>query len=302
MNLKSILKDYEYYLKREKGYSINTINSYLKDISLYLDYLIKKNNINNIKEIKEEDILKYLKKLKKDNISSTSISRKISAIKNFHNFYKLEYDLKDVSFNIKTPKIEKKLPQVLSVEEINRLIDSIDLKTPIGLRNKALIETLYATGLRVSELLNIKLSDINLNKSYIITLGKGDKERKVIIGEYALQAIKTYILEARTKLLKGYNPYLFLNYKGEQISRQGFYKILDELRINANIDKEISPHTLRHSFATHLLQNGVDLRYVQELLGHTNLQTTQIYTHIAKDKLKETFLYANPRRKEDKDE
>ena len=204
----------------------------------------------------------------------------------------------DVSYDIKTPKLEKNLPSVLTVNEIVDLMNLVSGDEPLSLRNLALLELIYGSGLRVSELLNLNLQDIHFNAKYVKIVGKGKKERIVPINDMSIKAIKNYLANGRVHLVKEENNILFLNQYGNKLSRQGFFKILKKLANDAGINKEISPHTLRHSFATHLLESGIDLRSLQELLGHEDISTTQIYTHISKSHLKETYLKAHPRAKE----
>ncbi|MDY0278301.1 MAG: tyrosine recombinase, partial [Acholeplasma sp.] len=204
----------------------------------------------------------------------------------------------DYTKDIEAPKIEKKLPKVLSVEEVTKLFETIDTNTDLGIRNMALFELIYGSGLRVSELVEIKLKDLHISDSYISIIGKGDKERIVPISDIAVKSVKEYILKSREKLLKNKtSPYLFVNNTGEKLSRQGFFKLLKTIALKANIDNDISPHTLRHSFATHLLENGMDLRTLQTLLGHEDISTTQIYTHINNKRLKDVYENSHPRAK-----
>ncbi|MDL2292102.1 site-specific tyrosine recombinase XerD [Acholeplasma sp. OttesenSCG-928-E16] len=299
--MKYIIKDFVYYLKKEKGLSKNSIDAYERDIIQFFDYA---NDIYGIKKVKEVDrihIEAYLKKMKRKHISTKSIARKLTSIKNFFKFLLLEKEIEeDITKEFQTPKIEKHLPTVLSIDEVLSILEGIDLSTPLGLRNKALIELIYGSGLRVSELLNIELKDIHLNQAYVIVLGKGNKERMVPISDMAVKAIREYLLNGREKLKKIMRTdILFLNQSGTPLTRQGFFKVLKKLSKDANIDVECSPHTLRHSFATHLLENGIDLRSLQTLLGHEDISTTQIYTHISQKRIKEIYNETHPRAKEE---
>lgn len=297
--MKPVLKEYIYYLRRRKGLSENTIKAYERDLEDYLNHLIKYRNIVDIKNVNRRDILAYLKTLSKNDIKAVSITRKLSSIKGFHEFMLKENIVsEDVSYDIKTPKLEKNLPNVLTVDEIITLMELVSGDEPLSLRNLALLELIYGSGLRVSELLNLNLQDIHFNAKYVRIIGKGKKERIVPINDMSIKAIKNYLANGRVHLVKEENNVLFLNQYGNKLSRQGFFKILKKLASNAGINKEISPHTLRHSFATHLLENGIDLRSLQELLGHEDISTTQIYTHISKSHLKESYLKAHPRAKE----
>ena len=295
------ITDFKYYLQQEKRLAKNTVISYISDLNQYSDYLLTYAGIKNVDQITKQNVEHYIVTLKKKNISKQSIARKITAIKEFHKFLKKE-DLADdnIALTIDKPKLDKKLPVVLSEEEIAKMLDSIETKTALGKRNKALMETLYATGLRVSELLNLKISNIHLNAKFIDVVGKGNKERMIPLGEVAIIALRDYIEHGRSELSKGSGDLLFYNYMGGAISRQGFFKYVKKLAEDNGIIKEITPHTIRHSFATHLLQNGTDLRMVQELLGHEDISTTQIYTHIEKSHLKDMYSHTHPlARKED---
>ena len=298
--MKYLLKDYEYYLNHERGLAKNTISSYLFDLEQYQVFLNKYHSINDPKDIAKKHVENFLKTLKKKNSTKTQ-SRKLAAIKSFHHFLLLENEIEvDVSKEIEAPKLEKTLPKVLSVDDVLNLLNAIDSDKLLGKRNLALIELIYGSGLRVSELLNIELEDIHLNEGYILIKGKGSKERITPISDSAMIAIRDYMIKSRVDLLKNKKTsYLFLNQNGSKLSRQGFYKLLIKLSEKANINTEISPHTLRHSFATHLLENGMDLRTLQTLLGHEDISTTQIYTHISQKRLKEVYLKTHPRAKGD---
>ncbi|MDY0316567.1 MAG: site-specific tyrosine recombinase XerD [Acholeplasmatales bacterium] len=291
--------EYGYYLKREKGLSENTIDAYLRDITQYITFLEKYRKLKRVEQIDKSDIQAYLKSLKNKDLSAKSTSRKLSSIKGFHQFLLLEKETTtDVSSLIEAPKIERNIPDVLSVEEVIRLIDHVKGIEPLDLRNLALLELIYGSGLRVSELLNLKISDIHLTASYVKIIGKGSKERQVPLGQMSVIALREYLTKGRPQLIKIENNFLFLNQYGNKLSRQGFFKLLKKIAKDSNITKEVSPHTLRHSFATHLLEAGIDLRTLQELLGHEDISTTQIYTHISQKHLKESYLDAHPRAKE----
>lgn len=291
--------EYGYYLKREKGLSENTIDAYLRDITQYITFLEKYRKLKRVEQIDKSDIQAYLKSLKNKDLSAKSTSRKLSSIKGFHQFLLLEKETTtDVSSLIEAPKIERNLPDVLSVEEVIRLIDHVKGIEPLDLRNLALLELIYGSGLRVSELLNLKISDIHLTASYVKIIGKGSKERQVPLGQMSVVALREYLTKGRPQLIKIENNFLFLNQYGNKLSRQGFFKLLKKIAKDSNITKEVSPHTLRHSFATHLLEAGIDLRTLQELLGHEDISTTQIYTHISQKHLKKSYLDAHPRAKE----
>lgn len=289
-NNKDILKNYQNYLLTIKHLSDNSINSYILDIFKYLEYL----KIDSTK-IKKENIIDYLELLNKEKYSIYSIERKISSIKNFHNFLYKEFSIIDISETIEHPKFYKKIPNVLSIEEVESLLD-INLINAFDYRNKAMLELMYATGLRVSEIINLDFTNIDLDEKIVRCFGKGNKERIVPIGEIALKYLDIYLNNYRDSLKKQkICNKLFLNNHGTALTRQGFLKILKEIAKNKKITKNISPHTLRHSFATHLLNNGADLRSIQMMLGHNNLSTTQIYTNINNEFLKENFEIFHPR-------
>lgn len=291
---KEILRKYRIYLLTEKHLMDNSINSYVLDIYKYLKYL-ENIDIMNVKNINKEDIYKYLEQLDKDKYSIYSVVRKISSIKSFHHYLFKFYDIDDISIKIDTPRFYKKLPNILSIEEVNMLLD-IRLNNAYDYRNKAMIELMYATGLRVSEIVNLDISNVDLKNGFVRCFGKGNKERIVPIGDVALKFLDIYLNEYRDSLKKTYLcDKLFLNNHGKALTRQGFFIILKGIAKNKGIDKNITPHMLRHSFATHLLNNGADLRSIQIMLGHSNLSTTQIYTNVSSDILKENYDLFHPR-------
>ena len=288
------IDDYINFVTVEKRLSKNTVLSYKKDLIKYNDFLSKR-NIKFAKNIKINDIEDYLKELSNNNYTITSIARKLTTIKNFHNYlYQRKKINKNVAETIERPKIRKQLPKVMTVEQVDLLLN-IDCKTPFDYRNKAMLELLYGTGLRISELLDLKLSDIDLENCVIRCFGKGSKERIVPIGEYVLYYIEQYLNE-RPKLSKNKkSEYLFLNKSGNHLSRFSFFKLIKKLLREKNINVDVSPHTLRHSFATHMLEYGADLRTIQELLGHSDIATTKIYTHISNNRIKEDYEKFHPR-------
>lgn len=301
--MEEILIEYQHYLVSEKMKSENTVKSYISDLQNYLYYESEKLKIENVTQISTENIQKYLAYLKKLGYSPTSSSRALSAIKSFHKFLVLEKITKtNPAINLSSPKLDKKLPTVLSVEEVLNLLNTLNKDTPLNQRNQAMFETLYATGLRVSELVGLKLQDLRLTNKLIYVHGKGDKERIVPINDYANKVLREYLIEARPKLIKPSNDtgYVFVNHLGDGISRQSLFKLIKEQAKIAGITKDVSPHTLRHSFATHLLEAGTNIRFIQELLGHTAISTTQIYTHLSNGKLKEVYKGAHPHGKKDK--
>ena len=251
---------------------------------------MKKQNIK-IRNITKDNVLNYITYLKENNINEKSIAHNISVIRSFYKFLILEKYIENAPTEfIALPKLKKTLPTVLSIDEVDKLLD-IDLKDSFSYRNKAMLELLYATGLRVSELVNLKLENIDFDECITRTIGKGNKERIVPIGDIAIKYLKEYIFYYRESLLKKTkNEYIFLNNHGKKMTRQGFFKIIKKLADEKKINKDISPHTLRHSFATHLLEHGADLRSIGEMLGHSSIQTTEIYTHISNEKLKSDYM------------
>lgn len=296
--MEELVTEYTSYLGSEKMKSNNTINSYASDVLNYLYYLENVKNIDDIKVVTTEDVKDYLKYLKKMGYSPSSMARSLSTLKSFHKFLVLEHYIKhNPTISISTPKLDKKLPTVLSVDEVMTLLNSLNDDTPYNARNRAMIEVMYGTGLRVSELVALKLNELHLTSKMISTTGKGSKERIVPINDYATKVLRDYIVKYRPELVKNGkdNNYIFLNNQGQPLSRQSFFIILKKLAKDAGIEKDISPHTLRHSFATHLLEAGTDLRYIQEMLGHEDISTTQIYTHLSKQKIKSVYNSAHPR-------
>ena len=295
------IEDFIVYLQIDKKYSENTIDAYHHDLMRYYKY-VNEIEHKDFGTIKKKEIKNYLKYLNDSGLDQRSVSRNISSIRSFYKFLLIEkYVKNNPSDLLELPKRKKTLPQVLSMEEIDRLLD-IPLTDPYSYRNKAMLELMYATGLRVSELINLKSHDVDLSMAYVRTVGKGDKERIIPIGDVALNALKNYMENYRKLLLKGkVTDALFLNNHGLGMTRQGFFKILKKLAKEKDIKTPFSPHTLRHSFATHLLNNGADLRSIQELLGHSDISTTQIYTHISNQRLKENYQNFHPHAKEMKD-
>lgn len=289
-------EEYLSYIEFERRLSKNTVASYANDLDKYYLFL-KKRNISSVSKITKKDILDYLEYLSKEGISTTSIARKLTTIKNFHSFlYQREFIDSDVASSIERPKLRKALPKVLTIEEVDRLLD-VPLNTIFDYRDKAMLELMYATGLRVSELLNLTLNDIDFENCIVRCMGKGKKERIIPIGEYVLDSMKKY-LEKRPKLyLMKRDDHLFLNNHGKGLSRSSFFKMIKKRLKICNINIDISPHTLRHSFATHMIEHGSDLRVVQELLGHSDISTTKIYTHISNQKVRTDYENFHPRSK-----
>ena len=284
------------YIKFERRLSQNTCSSYMNDLDKYYIYLHQK-GITDTSYITQNNIDDYLKFLKDNNTSSTTIARKLTTIKNFHSFlYQRDLISEDVSNSIERPKLRKTLPKVLTIEEVDKLLD-VDTNTVFDYRDKAMLELMYATGLRVSELLSLTLNDIDLQNCIVRCMGKGKKERMIPIGEYVLDSMNNY-LERRPKLyLMKRDEHLFLNNHGKGLSRSSFFKMIKKKLKICNIHVDVSPHTLRHSFATHMLEHGSDLRVVQELLGHSDISTTRIYTHISNQKVRKDYEEYHPRSK-----
>lgn len=283
------------YLKVEKGLADNSVYSYNEDLKKYQTYL-KKKGIEDPKKINRKDITDFLFVLRK-RISPNSIARILSTVKSFHKFLLREkITPSDPAGLVDAPKLEKKIPNFLNFEEVAVILKAPNLKKPQGIRERAILELMYATGLRVSELVKLKKSDINLDVGFIKCMGKGSKERIVPLGKIAENFLQKYLDEARPKLLsKKESIFIFLAQGGRPISRQSVWKMIKRIVRKAGIKKKVSPHTLRHSFATHLLERGADLRSVQEMLGHASITTTQIYTHVNQRRLKAIHSKYHPR-------
>ena len=292
---KKMIDNLHKYLLTEKHLSDNTIESYCDDIKMYLSYM-ESIEIKDYNDIVYEDIKRQLGYLDKEEYSIYSVVRKISSIKMFHRYLNSFYKIEDVSVKIEPPHFYKKLPVVLSIEEVNDLL-KIDLNNDFDYRNKAMLEVMYATGLRVSELVNLTFDNIDLDQGLVRCYGKGNKERIVPLGEVGRHYLKLYLDEHRNNLKKKcFCDKLFLNNHGKGITRQGFFIIIKNIAEKKGITKNITPHVLRHSFATHLLNNGADLRSIQVMLGHSNISTTQIYTNVSNEILKENYNLYHPRR------
>jgi integrase/recombinase XerD len=292
------LDDFIHFLVVERGLSKNTIVSYKRDLNSYINYLKNVEKLKDLNGVQRPEIVHFLKFLKDSGKSSKTLARHIASIRAFHHFLLREKAVDhDPTVHIESPQHERSLPKVLSMEEVETLLDSPKLTDPFGYRDKAMLEMMYATGIRVSELIGIELSDVHLTMGFVRCMGKGSKERIIPIGKTASDAIEQYLEKGRPKLAskKHRDDSLFLNHHGKGLSRQGFWKILKRLASDSGIEKELTPHTLRHSFATHLLENGADLRAVQEMLGHADISTTQIYTHVSKTRLKDVYTKFHPR-------
>ena len=292
------LNSYKDYLTYEKRYPETTVTSYLNALNKYNDFIDEKNI--QYKTITKDEIREYLKRLDEENYSKSSVSQNLSALRNFYSFLVNNNKITSNQFKlIKNPKKEKHLPNFLQPDELQSIFDSIELETPLGIRNRLIIELLYATGLRVSELVSLELKDIDFSSHEIRVTGKGDKERIVFFGDYALKYLKMYLNRSRSILLNGKKEdILLLNKDGNPITARGIEVVIDKIVNEAALKHNISPHVIRHTFATDMLNNGADLKSVQELLGHSSLSTTQIYTHITNERLRSVYLKTFPRQKE----
>ena len=290
------------YCSIDKGLSDNTNISYKTDLELYLGFL-KEKGINSLEDIKNSDIESYMMFLQEDSHDTvTTVARKLTSIKNFHSFLEKEGIVsKNVGVGIKRPKLRKTVVRSLSVSDVDKLLD-IKLNTPFDYRNKAMLELIYGTGLRVSELVNLTLNNIDFTNCIIRIVGKGNKERIIPLGEYSMYYLNLYMERRNSLLKKNICDALFLNNHGKKITRQGFFKILKGLLKEKGLDPDVSPHTLRHSFATHLLNSGADLRSIQEMLGHSDISTTRIYTHVGDSKIRNDYKEYHPRNMKDKGE
>ena len=296
MSWENSIKEFKYYLKVERSLADNSVNAYIRDIRKLADFCskIKINELNiSLNEIRE-----FIADLNSKNISARSQARIISGVKAFFKYLIIEdYITNDPTMLIENPKIGLKLPEVLSVDEIELIISSIDLSNKQGERNRAILETLYSCGLRVTELINLKISNINFKEGYIKVIGKGDKERLTPIGSNALKYISMYVNEVRIhqKISKNHEDFVFLNNRGSKLSRVMIFTLIKRIVDKVGIKKKVSPHTFRHSFATHLIEGGADLRAVQEMLGHESITTTEIYTHLDRDYLRSNIMQFHPR-------
>lgn len=291
------LEDYLHFLRVERQLAQNTLSSYRRDLEEYINFL-KQQGFETVEGVERPVIIEHLQSLKNAGKSPRTISRHISSIRSFHQFLLRDrVTTQDPTVHLELPKLEQKLPQILSVQEIDLLISAPSTAKPQGIRDTALLELLYGTGMRVSECIGLNLEDIHLTMGFVRIFGKGGKERIVPLGSSALKACAQYIEQARPKLL-GKSPdtdALFINMRGKRLTRQGCWKLLKGHALQAGITKALTPHILRHSFATHLIENGADLRAVQEMLGHADISTTQIYTHVSRSKLKDVYVQYHPR-------
>ncbi len=283
------------YLRVEKGLSDNTIQAYRRDIAKFAAFAGKRGL--GTPDVRREHVVDFLGSLYRRNLDSRSVARHLVTIRHFFRFSLTEgFVNEDPAANIESPKFRQSLPEFLSVEEVDRLLRQPDPNDTVGLRDKAMIELMYSTGLRVSELCGLRVADLQMDPGCLRCIGKGNKERLVPVGQKALAAVQAYLREPRKELSRGIaSPYLFLNQKGHKLNRIAFWKILGDYGRKAGLRKALTPHMLRHSFATHLLDRGADLRSVQMMLGHSDISTTQIYTHVVEERLKQVYKAHHPR-------
>ncbi len=283
------------YLRVEKGLSDNTIQAYRRDMAKFAAFAGERKV--GVTELRREHVVDFLGTLYRRNLDSRSVARHLVTIRHFFRFLLLEGAIEsDPAANIESPKFRQSLPEFLSVDEVDRLLRQPDKNDVVGIRDRAMIELMYSTGLRVSELCGLRVSDLQMEPGCLRCIGKGNKERLVPVGKRALEAVQTYLRGARQALARGVaSPYLFLNQKGHKLNRIAFWKILGEYGRKAGLRKSLTPHMLRHSFATHLLDRGADLRSVQMMLGHSDISTTQIYTHVVEERLKQVYKAHHPR-------
>lgn len=293
--MEALVENFINFLERDKRLSLNTLQSYRRDIEQYITYL-RELNLHNISNTNKTTVIAYLLSLQKKGRATSTISRNLASLRSFYQYAAKNKILdSDPTIELESPKVEKKLPQILSTQEVELLLEQpkcVDLK---GFRDKAMLELLYATGIRVSELISLNMTDINLDISFI-KCNKGSRERMIPVGSIATNALQEYINKSRGLLIQNRDEKaLFVNINGKRLTRQGFWKIIKQYKNQAKINKDITPHTLRHSFAAHLLENGADLRSIQEMLGHSDISSTQIYAQIAKNKIKEIYKKTHPR-------
>lgn len=297
--MEQMVDTYLLHLKVERGLAKNTLDSYRRDLRKFVGYL-RRNDIHTLDEVDRRLIMSFMEDLHNQHRAAATISRNLAAIRSFYSFLVQENLVKaNPSTELDAPKIPKRLPNVMTVSQVAALMEQPNSRTAAGMRDKAMLELLYATGLRVSELVDLNLTDVNLGMGYLRCLGKGSKERIVPMGKSAIEAVDTYLQKGRGKLIR--NPEeqaVFVNIHGGRLTRQGFWKILKKYVRQAGFQGDITPHTLRHSFATHLLENGADLRAVQEMLGHSDISTTQIYTQVTATHLRDVYQQAHPRAKD----
>lgn len=294
--MKEFIDTFLNYLSVERGLSVNTLNSYRRDLNFYMDFLTDK-HIDALSKTTKNEVVNFMLYQKDKGLSANSISRRLTAIRVFYRFLVRERVLKtEPTSQIDSPKLWKRIPEILSLNEIEALLSQPNIRDTRGIRDRAILEVLYATGMRVSEAVNLKVDNVNKDIGFVRCIGKGNKERIIPLGKKAIDSIDRYLDKSRARLLnKKESQFLFLNRFGKKLSRQSIWKLIRRYAQDAKIKKPIKPHILRHTFATHLLERGADLRSVQEMLGHSNISTTQIYTHINKERLKTIHKMFHPR-------
>lgn len=289
-----VLKVYSDYLTVEKGLSSNSVSSYVFDLQKFYQYLADENK--SLFKIKEEDLVNFMQRQALSGLAPRSLARLVSSLKSFFKFLLVENVIrKNPAENLSSPSLWLTLPKVLTEEEVEMLLEQPELTKPQGIRDRAILEVLYGCGLRVSELVSLRLEDVRLNQGFLVCRGKGSKERIVPMGRKAVQAVKNYLQNVRPIFDKEGSPVLFLTRRSKAFTRQGVWKILRTYGQKAGLSEKLHPHILRHSFATHLLEHGADLRSVQMLLGHSQITTTQIYTHVSRERLKQVYDKFHPR-------
>ena len=293
--MQELIEEFLNFIIVEKGLSKNSVEAYERDLLKYEQYL--KEVGKELLNARREDVLSFISNIRENGLSSRSAARNMVAIRMFYRFLKGERLIDKIpTENVDLPRTFRRLPETLSPAEVEMLINAPDVKEPQGIRDRAMLELLYATGMRVSELVNVMVNRLNLEVGFLIVMGKGSKERVIPMGEIAMEWVKCYLSSSRVKILKGReSEFLFITSRGDKMTRQGFWKIIKKNALKAGIYKNISPHKLRHSFATHLLEGGADLRSVQTMLGHADISTTQIYTHINSERLKKIYKSYHPR-------
>lgn len=292
------LEDYIHFIQVERQLSANTLASYRRDLESYVQFLQQAEGMNDFRRVERATILRHLEQLRMQGKTSRTVARHISSIRSFHQFLLREKRAEtDPTVHLEMPIIEQKLPNVLSIQEIEAILMAPNRSKPQGKRDVAMLELLYGSGMRISELIALDLADIHLTMGFVRVFGKGGKERIVPLGKSAITALSAYLDGARGQLQGKYpkTEAFFINQRGKRLTRQGCWKLMKEHALKAGIKHELTPHTLRHSFATHLVENGADLRAVQEMLGHADISTTQIYTHISKTRLSEVYKQFHPR-------
>lgn len=300
--MQTLIREYLHYLAVEKGLARNTLEAYRRDLASFHNFMKSRAHPASgaqpgADDVDQATVVLYLRELSRQGLSSATIARRLAAVRGFFAFLEVEGRVRrDPTRNLGTPKLPRRLPKALTEHEVSAIIDCADARGPAGLRDAAMLELIYAAGLRVSELCSLRVHDINFEAGYVRCTGKGSKERIIPLGEQALEKVRAYLEDGRPALASAVShDILFLNHHGGRLSRQGFWKIIKRHAALAGVNRHVSPHTMRHSFATHLLEHGADLRSVQEMLGHASVSTTQVYTHLTRDKLKEIYKNAHPR-------